>query len=93
MIEFQLVLFKNIMIAFGGITTPSAFLEQLDFIDAPNIRLQIWKWNIYLYVDSVTKNIERNKKKVTLAQECYSKGFATAQLDMIQKMSIPSGKA
>ena len=93
MIETQFVLFKSFVVAMGIVDKPSSFLEQLDFIDSPNIRIQVYKWSAYVFIDSVRRNVERNKKKVTLASEYYQKGFLAGQLDVIQRVSTGHGRA
>ena len=91
--EVTKTLFNKFVVSFGIMLTPSSFLEQLDFIDSPNIRLQIFKFNIYLYGDSLKRFVERNKVKTSLAQYSFTGGYMASKLESLNGKTFISGRA
>ena len=91
--EFRKILFRKYIVAIGLLSSPSAFLEQLDFIDAPNIRIQVCKFNLYLYIDTVKNFVKRNEERVSLAKDSFKKGYLQCKIDIANSISVPFGHA
>jgi len=89
----NVVILKRFIVA-GGVTyRPSDFLEQLDFIDSPNVRLQLGKLNLYLCLTTVEAFANRNKAKVSFAQESYQKGYMAAKMENMRSVPLVGGNA
>ena len=90
--EFNFVILRRLLV-FGGVSwRPSEFLEQLDFVESPNLRIQVFKANFYLCVCTVKRFMERNKAKVSAVTESYQKGYLAAKTEILKFTSV-GGKA
>jgi hypothetical protein len=92
-VEFKRIIFKRYIFAVGLSSSPSIFLEQLDFIDSPNLRIQVFKFNLYLYIDIAERFIKRNKDRISFAQDSYNKGYLQCGLDISKIVGMPFGRA
>lgn len=80
-------------IAIGCTSKPSEFVKYLDFLDCPNLRIQVYKWNLYIFVENIFAFTKRNAQKVAETHSAFKRGYEACKIDILKNAGIMGGRA